>query len=58
MARGGFTYRAGGETAQNPDLITSNGVKLFAFGRGQFTPEAFGAIGDGTTNDTAAWNAM
>ncbi len=54
----GFRYRVSDAFDTAPDLTTAGGVHLNVIGREQFTPEAFGAVGDGETNDTDAWNAM
>ncbi|MFK7875491.1 MAG: hypothetical protein AB8B71_06890 [Paracoccaceae bacterium] len=58
VSDGGFTYRVADPLAASPHVITQGGLKLYVAGRHQFTPEAFGAVGDGITNDTAAWNQM
>lgn len=55
---GGYTYRVAAPFDDAAHIATANDVRLSVSGRGQFTPEAFGAAGDGVFNDTAAWNAM
>ena len=57
-SRGGYVYQVADVAAIDSHLTTAGGVKLYLDGRSQFSPEAFGAKGDGMTNDTAAWNLM
>ncbi|THH35431.1 hypothetical protein E4Z66_16610 [Aliishimia ponticola] len=58
VIHGGFSYTVADENALAADIVTTGGVNLALTGRDQFCPEAFGAAGDGVSNDTAAWNAM
>ena len=55
---GSYRYEVCAAGATDQHLTTAAGVKLKIAGREQWTPEAFGAVGDGVANDTAAWNAL
>ncbi|TNE46858.1 MAG: hypothetical protein EP341_09560 [Sphingomonadales bacterium] len=55
----GFRYEVAASGATDNDLTTSGGVKLYALTTddGSYTVKAFGAVGDGVTDDTAAIQA-
>lgn len=51
----GHAYRVAAPGASNHHLTTAGGVKLYALpSQRSFDPRAFGAVADGTTDDTAA----
>ena len=52
---GGFRYEVAATGAADHHLTTSGGVKLYVrYANGEFDVRAFGAKGDGTTDDTSA----
>ena len=54
----GFTYRVAASGASDHHVTTAGGVKLYVLpSNNGFNVRAFGAKGDGTTDDTAAFNA-
>jgi hypothetical protein len=55
---GGFRYRRAASTATDHHVTTAGGVKMYVLpGTDGYNLQAFGAVGDGVTDDTGAWNA-
>ncbi len=56
VVEGGFSYRVAVADAVDHHLTTAGGVKLYVMptGPGQMHVDAFGAVGDGVTDDTLA----
>jgi hypothetical protein len=56
LAEAEHTYEVAAPSALDHHAITAGGVKLYGLpdGAGEFSPETFGAIGDGRTDDSDA----